>query len=68
MPPPPHCRSSQHPVDVRKAELVELHVWRCVEPARGARGGGRVWYEWALSSPVRTPILNPNGRSYAVSL
>eukprot|EP00632_Arachnochrysis_sp_CCMP2950_P009506 CAMPEP_0185708256 /NCGR_PEP_ID=MMETSP1164-20130828/26155_1 /TAXON_ID=1104430 /ORGANISM="Chrysoreinhardia sp, Strain CCMP2950" /LENGTH=141 /DNA_ID=CAMNT_0028375701 /DNA_START=85 /DNA_END=506 /DNA_ORIENTATION=- len=28
----------------------------------------RVWYEWAVVAPVRLPIQNPNGRSYAMLL
>jgi hypothetical protein len=28
----------------------------------------RVWYEWCVSSPVATPIQNPNGRSYWIGL
>lgn len=55
-------------MEVGPSDCIELHVWRCVDEPRGPGLGGRVWYEWALTQPVRTPILNPNGRSYAIGM
>jgi len=49
------------PVYVREGESVELHMWRVVD-------GNRMYYEWALTSPVATKIYNVNGRSYHVGL
>jgi protein arginine N-methyltransferase 5 len=48
---------------VRAGETVEVHVWRCVDEPRA-----KVWYEWAVTAPVRTPIYIPNGRSYSIGL
>lgn len=36
-------------------------MWRCV-------GRHKVWYEWAVTEPLASPIHNPGGRSYAVGL
>ena len=49
------------PVHVAPGAVVELHMWRCVSAAK-------VWYEWALASPLAGPVHNPAGRSYAIGL
>jgi protein arginine N-methyltransferase 5 len=46
---------------------IELAVWRCRE-AGGGRGGGRVWYEWALCAPVLQGIQNAGGKSWDMRL
>ena len=51
------------PVTVAEGALVEIEMWRCV-----SRSQRKVWYEWALISPVVTPIHNVNGRSYWIGL
>jgi len=40
---------------------MEVHMWRC-------EGKHKVWYEWAVTQPLATPIHNPGGRSYYVGL
>jgi protein arginine N-methyltransferase 5 len=49
------------PLKVKKGEEVSVAVWRCVSTEK-------VWYEWCLTSPVSTPIQNPNGVAYWVGL
>lgn len=49
------------PTYVRKGETIELDIWRCVSSKK-------VWYEWALASPARSPVHNPRGRSYWIGL
>jgi len=49
------------PVYAREGVEVEVHLWRNVNSRR-------VWYEWAMTGPVVTPIHNPNGRSYWIGL
>ncbi|TFJ82032.1 hypothetical protein NSK_006700 [Nannochloropsis salina CCMP1776] len=49
------------PAYAPEASTVEIHLWRNANERR-------VWYEWALTSPVTTPIHNPNGRSYWIGL
>jgi protein arginine N-methyltransferase 5 len=49
------------PVHVKAQEKVIVNIWRCVTKQK-------MWYEWSLSSPVVTPIHNPNGRSSWVGL
>mmetsp|Transcript_19456 Transcript_19456/g.35270 ORF Transcript_19456/g.35270 Transcript_19456/m.35270 type:complete len:628 (-) Transcript_19456:168-2051(-) len=49
------------PVFVRKGEMICSHWWR-------RHDSTKVWYEWSLSEPVATPIHNPGGRSWSMSL
>jgi len=49
------------PVRCTAGSRVEATVWRCAD-------GRRVWYEWCLTSPITTPIQNPNGRTYSIGL
>ncbi len=49
------------PVRLRRGQEVELAMWR-------VNDGQRVWYEWAVTKPVASPIHNPNGRSYTIGL
>lgn len=49
------------PAYAHEGVVVEVHLWRNVNSRR-------VWYEWALTGPVVTPIHNPNGRSYWIGL
>lgn len=49
------------PVYVETDQAIEFCVWRCVSTKK-------VWYEWAMTSPVKGPIHNPNGRSYWIGL
>jgi protein arginine N-methyltransferase 5 len=48
---------------VRAGGEVVVTVWRRVDEATR-----RVWYEWAVSEPVKSPVFNPNGRSYWIGL
>jgi protein arginine N-methyltransferase 5 len=47
------------PLYVREGDTIEIHVWRCVTP-------GKVWYEWAFTSPGPTEIHNSAARSYHI--
>lgn len=49
------------PVSLKKGQTVRAHWWRRVDDKK-------VWYEWALSDPVATPVQNPGGRSYSIGL
>ena len=40
---------------------VEVSMWRCAAKHK-------VWYEWAVTRPMCSPIHNPSGRSYSVGL
>ena len=51
----------RHPALVPDGGTVEAHFWRHVSARR-------VWYEWALTQPVTSPIHNANGRSYHIGL
>ncbi len=48
-------------VQVKAGETIEAHIWRRV-------GRGRVWYEWAVTQPMVTPIHNPMGRSDSMGM
>ncbi|KAJ8600933.1 hypothetical protein CTAYLR_005056 [Chrysophaeum taylorii] len=50
-----------HPVKLKAREPLRVDLWRVADASR-------VWYEWAVLSPVVLPIQNPNGRSYAMRL
>lgn len=47
------------PVHVPVDGVIELSFWR-------AENSDKVWYEWCLHSPIKTSIMNPNGRSYFI--
>lgn len=49
------------PVNARKGDIIRVHFWRRVDTKK-------VWYEWALSEPIPTPVQNPGGRSYSIGL
>jgi len=51
----------QVPLHLRKGTTIRSHWWRRHDMRK-------VWYEWALSEPVPTPIQNPGGRSWAMEL
>lgn len=47
------------PVHVPEDGIIELSFWR-------SENVDKVWYEWCLHSPIKTPIMNSNGRSYFI--
>ncbi|XP_050312352.1 protein arginine N-methyltransferase 5 [Anthonomus grandis grandis] len=47
------------PVQLKAGDVVRVSFWREENP-------DKVWYEWCLESPFKTPIMNPNGRSYSI--
>ncbi|EFN58275.1 hypothetical protein CHLNCDRAFT_142244 [Chlorella variabilis] len=49
------------PFYVPQGARMEVHMWRCA-------GQHKVWYEWAVTQPLASPIHNPGGRSYHVGL
>ena len=52
------------PVDLpRGATVLEARIWRSASAATK-----KVWYEWCITSPIVSPVHNPGGRSYAMSL
>ncbi|KAM5194466.1 protein arginine N-methyltransferase 5 [Mantella aurantiaca] len=51
----------KQPIPVREGETVCIRFWRC-------NNGKKVWYEWAVTSPVCSAIHNPTGRSYTIGL
>ncbi|KAB7501407.1 Protein arginine N-methyltransferase 5 [Armadillidium nasatum] len=51
----------KEPIPVRCGDICEIHFWRCSSKKN-------VWYEWCVTSPVITPIHNPNGRAYTIGL
>lgn len=51
----------KEPLQLKQGDLLTLHFWRLVSKKS-------VWYEWSISSPVTTPIHNPNGRSSEIGL
>lgn len=51
----------REPIHVCAGDVIEVRMWRCVSDRK-------VWYEWALTSPVVSPIHNPGGRSYWIGL
>eukprot|EP01134_Creolimax_fragrantissima_P003505 CFRG3505T1 len=50
-----------YPINVQSGETITIHFWRCIDHTR-------VWYEWAVSSPVSTPIQNVGARTYHIGL
>ncbi|PRW56786.1 arginine N-methyltransferase [Chlorella sorokiniana] len=49
------------PFYVPQGSKLELHMWRCA-------GKHKVWYEWAVTQPLVSPIHNPGGRGHFVGL
>lgn len=47
------------PVHIPADGVIELSFWRL-------ENADKVWYEWCLHSPVKTSIMNSNGRSYFI--
>jgi protein arginine N-methyltransferase 5 len=47
----------RNPITVLAGDKITAHVWR-------RSSSTKVWYEWAVSTPQRSGIVNPNGRSY----
>jgi len=47
------------PVFVRSGASLKSHWWRC-------HNDNKVWYEWAISEPVKSSVNNPGGRSYYI--
>ncbi|XP_060519881.1 protein arginine N-methyltransferase 5 [Cylas formicarius] len=47
------------PVQLRAGDVVQVSFWR-------EESTDRVWYEWCLELPLRSSIMNPNGRSYHI--
>eukprot|EP01100_Stratorugosa_tubuloviscum_P003408 TRINITY_DN1821_c3_g1_i1.p1 TRINITY_DN1821_c3_g1~~TRINITY_DN1821_c3_g1_i1.p1 ORF type:complete len:645 (-),score=289.85 TRINITY_DN1821_c3_g1_i1:119-2053(-) len=51
----------RNPIYVDQNQIIDLNMWRCCT-------NQKVWYEWAITQPITTPIHNPNGRSYWIGL
>uniref|UniRef100_A0A6I8SA06 Protein arginine N-methyltransferase 5 n=1 Tax=Xenopus tropicalis TaxID=8364 RepID=A0A6I8SA06_XENTR len=51
----------KQPIPLREGDTVCVRFWRC-------NNGKKVWYEWAVTSPVCSAIHNPTGRSYTIGL
>ncbi|KAF5279735.1 hypothetical protein FQA39_LY05425 [Lamprigera yunnana] len=51
--------SLMEPVYVKEGEIIEVCFWRM-------HSEEKVWYQWCLESPIRTSIINPNGRSFFI--
>ncbi|NP_001084480.1 protein arginine N-methyltransferase 5 [Xenopus laevis] len=51
----------KQPIPMREGDTVCVRFWRC-------NNGKKVWYEWAVTSPVCSAIHNPTGRSYTIGL
>lgn len=49
------------PVPLTQGQEVVLRIWRCCD-------AHRMWYEWALTSPLRSAVHNLQGKCYHVSL
>lgn len=49
----------ENPVKAEEGDWIEVSFWR-------VDSNEKVWYEWCLQSPVKTGIINPNGRSYFI--
>ncbi|XP_066254290.1 protein arginine N-methyltransferase 5 [Euwallacea similis] len=47
------------PIHLKAGDVVRVSFWR-------EESVDKVWYEWCLESPCKTPIMNPNGRSYSI--
>ncbi|KAF5270034.1 hypothetical protein FQR65_LT05833 [Abscondita terminalis] len=53
--------SLMEPVYVKEGQIIELCFWRM-------HSDDKVWYQWCLESPIRTSIINPNGRSSFIKM
>ncbi len=51
----------QTPVYVPKGGVIGVELWRNLNDHKA-------WYEWAVTSPVVSPVHNPLGRSYYIGL
>lgn len=51
----------KHPMPVRSGDTVCLRFWRCCNQQK-------VWYEWAITSPMTSVLHNPAGRSSTIGL
>nr|XP_033781486.1 protein arginine N-methyltransferase 5 [Geotrypetes seraphini] len=51
----------KQPIMLKEHDTVGVRFWRC-------NNGKKVWYEWAVTSPVCSAIHNPTGRSYTIGL
>uniref|UniRef100_A0A8C5MQK1 Protein arginine N-methyltransferase 5 n=1 Tax=Leptobrachium leishanense TaxID=445787 RepID=A0A8C5MQK1_9ANUR len=51
----------KQPICLKEGDNVCVQFWRC-------NNGKKVWYEWAVTSPVCSAIHNPTGRSYTIGL
>ncbi|XP_072269944.1 protein arginine N-methyltransferase 5 [Pyxicephalus adspersus] len=51
----------KQPIPLQEGDTVCVRFWRC-------NNGKKVWYEWAVTSPVCSAIHNPTGRSYTIGL
>jgi hypothetical protein len=49
------------PITLASGATLGVDMWRCTNARK-------VWYEWALTAPITSPIHNPNGRSSAIGL
>lgn len=47
------------PVHIPEEGIIEMSFWR-------TENADKVWYQWCLHSPVKTSVMNPNGRSYFI--
>ncbi|XP_002130195.2 protein arginine N-methyltransferase 5 [Ciona intestinalis] len=49
------------PVLLKQGDEIAITIWRqCTN--------SKVWYEWVVSEPCNSAILNPGGRSYTIGL
>ncbi|KAL7977710.1 hypothetical protein Chor_009659 [Crotalus horridus] len=51
----------QQPMTVQAGEKIRVAFWR-------SSNSKKVWYEWAVVSPMCSVIHNPTGRSYTIGL
>nr|XP_020665399.1 protein arginine N-methyltransferase 5 [Pogona vitticeps] len=51
----------KQPMSVQAGERIRVAFWRCSTSKK-------VWYEWAVVSPMCSVIHNPTGRSYTIGL
>ncbi|KAL3276952.1 hypothetical protein HHI36_012317 [Cryptolaemus montrouzieri] len=48
------------PMQIKGGSTIQVAFWR-------AESADKVWYEWCVESPMKTNIVNPNGRSYFIT-
>ncbi|KAH0626190.1 hypothetical protein JD844_001023 [Phrynosoma platyrhinos] len=51
----------KQPMNIQAGEHIRVAFWRCSTTKK-------VWYEWAVVSPMCSVIHNPTGRSYTIGL